>query len=141
MSNLIRSISDPCPITSADAVPADAEQLREWIITNGLGGYATGTVSPFPPRPHPRPPTTALPAPLGRTIMSNHVLERLVRPDGSSVSFGLETLAGRPARRAECAMTEFRLEAGLPVWRYEAGGAVLEKHLVIPHLQNTVYVA
>ncbi len=141
MANLIRSISDPCPIMSADAGPADAEQLREWIITNGLGGYATGTVCGFPTRRYHGLLIAALPAPMGRTIMLNQLLERLVRPDGTSVNFGLETLAGRPARQAECAMTEFRLEAGLPVWRYEAGGAVLEKHLIIPHLQNTVYIA
>ena len=55
MTNLIRTINDPCPISPGDIGPADAEQLREWIVTNGLGGYASGTVcgsaDPALPRP------------------------------------------------------------------------------------------
>jgi predicted glycogen debranching enzyme len=141
MANLIRTISDPCPIAPAGAGPADAEQLREWIITNGLGGYATGTVCGLPTRRYHGLLIAALPAHLGRTILLNQLLERLVRADGSSVGLGLEALAGRPERRAECQMSEFRLEAGLPVWRFETGDIVLEKSLLIPHLQNTVYVA
>ncbi|MHB1557614.1 MAG: glycogen debranching enzyme N-terminal domain-containing protein, partial [Isosphaeraceae bacterium] len=50
MANLIRTISDPCPILSTDADPDDVELLREWIITNGLGGYASGTVCGLPTR-------------------------------------------------------------------------------------------
>ena len=50
MANLIRTIDDPCPISPDDIGPADAEQLREWIVTNGLGGYASGTVCAVPTR-------------------------------------------------------------------------------------------
>jgi hypothetical protein len=50
MANLIRMIDDPCELSQAGSEPADAEQLREWIITNGLGGYATGTVCGLPTR-------------------------------------------------------------------------------------------
>ncbi len=62
-------------------------------------------------------------------------------PTGARLRLGPETLAGRPTRRAECQVGEFRLEAGLPVWRFETDDAVLEKRLLIPHLQNTAYVA
>ena len=37
-------------------------------------------------------------------------------------------------------LTEFRLETGLPVWRYEVEGIVLEKSVLLPHEQNTVHV-
>src|ERR1700758_4839898 len=100
MANLIRTFSDPCPLAS-DAEPADAERLREWIITNGLGGYASGTVCGLPTRRYHGLLIAALPAPLGRAIMLSQLLERLVRADGSSVALGPEALAGRPARRAE----------------------------------------
>ncbi len=141
MANLIRTINDPCPISPNETGPADAEQLGEWIVTNGLGGYASGTVCGIPTRRYHGLLIAALPAPLGRTIMLNQLMERLVHVDGRSVHLGLEALAGRPARLAECQITEFRLEAGLPVWRFEAGDVVLEKRLLIPHLQNTAYVA
>src|SRR5580698_817625 len=102
MANLLRTIDDPCPTSSSDSGPADAEQLREWIITNGLGGYASGTVCGQPTRRYHGLLIAALPAPLGRTIMLNQLLERVVHPDGRSVALGLEALAGRPARAAEC---------------------------------------
>jgi len=37
-------------------------------------------------------------------------------------------------------LTEFRLEVGLPVWRYDLGRIVVEKRLLMPHGQNTVHV-
>ncbi len=35
---------------------------------------------------------------------------------------------------------EFRLEGGLPVWRYEVAGVAFEKRVLLPHRQNTVHV-
>lgn len=35
---------------------------------------------------------------------------------------------------------EFRLELGLPVWTFEHEGNVIEKRIVMPHRQNTVFV-
>jgi predicted glycogen debranching enzyme len=141
MANLIRTITDPCPDSPDRAGPFDAEQWREWILTNGLGGYASGTVCGRPTRRYHGLLIAALPAPLGRTIVFNQLLECLVYADGRSVSFGAETLAGRPARAPECRVAEFCLDAGLPIWRFEAKDIVLEKSLLVPHLQNTVYVA
>ncbi len=97
MANLIRTIDDPCPTSSSDSGPADAEQLREWIITNGLGGYASGTVCGQPTRRYHGLLIAALPAPLGRTIMLNQLLERLVYADGRSVALG-HGGPGRPPR-------------------------------------------
>jgi glycogen debranching enzyme len=37
-------------------------------------------------------------------------------------------------------LCDFRLEDGLPVWRYEHEAFVLEKRIVMPHAQNTVHV-
>ena len=37
-------------------------------------------------------------------------------------------------------LVEFRLELGLPVWRYELDGVAIEKRLLMPHGQNTVHV-
>jgi predicted glycogen debranching enzyme len=141
MANLIRTIEDPCPSPPDRVESSDAEQWREWIVTNGLGGYASGTVCGPPSRRYHGLLIAALPAPLGRTIMLNQLLERLVCADGRSVNLGAEALAGRPAQAPECRIAEFRLEAGLPIWRFEAGEMVLEKRLLIPHLQNTVYVS
>ena len=37
-------------------------------------------------------------------------------------------------------LTEFRLEAGLPVWRYDINGLILETRVFLTHMQNTVHV-
>ena len=117
MANLIRTISDPCPI-SPDAEPADAEHLREWIITNGLGGYASGTVCGLPTRRYHGFLIAALPAPLGRTIMLNQLLERLVYADGRSVGLGVGgpcRPAGAPGRMPDRRVPPRGRPAGLAV--------------------------
>src|SRR5947199_77704 len=38
-------------------------------------------------------------------------------------------------------LAEFRLEAGQPVWEYHVDDVVIEKRLMMPHLQNTTQVA
>src|ERR1700732_550071 len=46
---------------------------REWLVSNGLGGYASGTVSGAITRKYHGILVAALPAPLGRVVMWNHV--------------------------------------------------------------------
>src|SRR5512142_1182474 len=83
---------------------------REWIITNGLGGYASGTICGLPTRRYHGLLIAALPTPLGRTMMLNQLTERLAIGDGRSVALVPEALAGRPERRAAGRITEFWLE-------------------------------
>jgi Glycogen debranching enzyme N terminal len=83
----------------------------------------------------------ALPAPLGRFVMLNHLSEWLRLPDGKVVEFGGEERAGGAltVHAAKC-LKEFRLDLGLPVWRYQAEGFIWEKRVLMPHGQNTVHV-
>ena len=114
---------------------------QEWLVTNGLGGYASGAIVGITTRRFHGLLVAALPAPFGRTMMFNHLIERLYLPDGLIVQLCGEEC--RPdAVTMPCAdiLTEFRLEMGLPVWRYEIGAVTLEKQLLMPHLQNTVHV-
>ena len=43
-------------------------------------------------------------------------------------------------RRPSSYLQEFRLELGLPVWRYRVGHHLVERRVYFAHLQNTVYV-
>jgi predicted glycogen debranching enzyme len=104
---------------------------REWLVTNGLGGYASGTLSGVAARRYHGLLVSALPAPLGRILMLCQMSEVLRLPDHSVVTLGGE---------GNGHLREFRLEAGMPVWRYEAFGYVLEKRVFLAHLQNTVFV-
>jgi predicted glycogen debranching enzyme len=114
---------------------------REWLVTNGLGGYASGTVSTVMTRRYHGLLIAALPAPLGRMLMLSHLDEQLSLPDGTiaATATGWEaTGVGKPVEVADLA--EFRLEMGLPVWRYELGEVAFEKRLLLPYRQNTVHV-
>jgi predicted glycogen debranching enzyme len=115
---------------------------REWIVTNGLGGYASGTVSGAITRRYHGLLISALPAPLGRMVMWSHVSEFLRFSDDDVVSLGGEERAGGQLdlKGADC-LREFRLEDGLPVWTYHIRDLVLEKRVLLPHLQNTVHVS
>ncbi|MCE5333554.1 MAG: amylo-alpha-1,6-glucosidase [Desulfobacteraceae bacterium] len=117
----------------------DPNMMEEWLVTNGLGGYASGTVTGAITRRYHGLLIAALPNPLGRMMMLNGLSERLRLPDHQVVYTGAEELAGITPE-ATLALSEFRLEAGLPVWRYELNGFVLEKRLILPYRQNTVHV-
>src|SRR2546430_9199068 len=91
---------------------------REWLVTNGLGGYASGTVSGAITRRYHGLLIAALPNPLGRMMMLNGLSERLRHPDHRVVYTGAEELSAiTPENTLPAA--QFRLEGGLPIWRYE----------------------
>jgi predicted glycogen debranching enzyme len=121
----------------------DAELLltREWLLTNGLGGYASGTVAGTPTRRYHGLLIAALPAPLGRMVLLNQVDERVGVANGAMAPLSHE---GRPGSVRKSPMTlslaEFRLENGSPIWRYSAAGIVVERRILMPHMQNTVHV-
>ena len=135
MGDLIRVLGN-CAFCDPES---DPHLRKEWLVTNGLGGYASGTVTGAITRRYHGLLIAALPNPLGRTMMLNGLSERLRLPDRRVVYTGAEELAGI-SPEATLDLTEFRLEAGLPVWRYEVDGFVLEKRLILPYRQNTVHV-
>lgn len=117
----------------------------EWIVTNGLGGYASGTVYGVATRRYHGLLIAALPAPLGRMMMLNHLSEHVRLPDGSVVSLHNEERV--PQLQLENAehLQGFHLEWGLPVWTYSLGNKstgpiVIEKRLFLPRHQNSVHV-
>jgi predicted glycogen debranching enzyme len=113
---------------------------REWLVTNGLGGYASGTLSGACTRRYHGLLIAALPAPLGRYLMFNHLTEEIKQEDRKLLRLDNEEVPGDQISRQTSVLGEFRLEMGLPVWRYEVAGVVLEKRILLPYLQNTVYV-
>ena len=115
---------------------------REWLVTNGLGGHASGTgiVEPMICRFHGLL-IAALSGPLGRVVMLSHLSELVRLPDAKSIQLGGEELAGGLLQLPGAGyLAEFVLEEGLPVWRYRLEGCTLEKRLLLPHMQNTAHV-
>ncbi len=114
---------------------------REWLVTNGLGGYASGRVSGVITRRYHGLLVAALSSPLGRMVMLNHLTERFLFPDGSAIELTNDENSPQSCiKPEECYLAEFRLEMGLPVWNYRVNEIELEKRLIMPHGQNTVYI-
>src|SRR5260370_6253244 len=114
---------------------------REWLVTNGLRGYAAGSLAGVASRRYHSLLIAALPAPLGRRVMLNHLSELLRLSDSTTILFGGEERAGGALDlHGADFLTEFRLDMGLPVWRYEVSGIAFEKRILLPHRQNTVHV-
>ena len=115
--------------------------MREWLVTNGLGGYASGTVSGVITRRYHGFLIAALPAPLGRMVMLSHLAEQVRFADGRRFELGgREQSPGNETRVGSGYLTEFRLETGLPVWRFDVEGVVIERRLFLPHRQNTTII-
>src|SRR5579871_6445456 len=118
---------------------SDPHLHEEWLVTNGLGGYASGTVSGAITRRYHGLLIAALANPRGRMMVCNALMERLRWPDRHVMYLGPSELTGSSSENT-LAVAEFRLEAGLPVWRYESDGLVFEKRLLMPYRQNTIHV-
>src|ERR1700720_2792673 len=109
---------------------------REWLVTNGLGGFASGTISGAINRRYHGLLIAALPAPHGRMGMWSHVSEFFRFADEDVVSLGAEERAGGQLNLgAADYLHEFRLENGLPVWTYHVRDLVLEKRILMRSLQ------
>jgi predicted glycogen debranching enzyme len=125
---------------SISPAPRPRPMGDEWLVTNGLGGYASGTISGACTRRYHGLLIAALPSPLGRFMMLNHLSVEIVLPDGQMSVLDREELPSE-SEADQAWLGDFQLEAGLPVWRYEVGEYRLEKRVVMPHLQNTVLVS
>jgi predicted glycogen debranching enzyme len=137
MSEILHKI--PHPIDKAGEESFDP--TREWLVTNGLGGYASGTVSGALTRRFHGVLISALPAPRGREMMLNALYERIHMPDGDTVLLGAEERVDTGLHlNGSKYLAEFELDYGLPVWRYEIGSIKLEKRILMPHGQNTVLI-
>jgi predicted glycogen debranching enzyme len=131
--NIVRDLHDPLHNQRNDAG-------LEWLVTNGLGGYASGTVSGVMTRRYHGMLVGALPAPMGRMVMLSHV-QASVHVEGQQVILDPGFAGSAPVEGAVIApLVDFRLEWGLPVWTYAAGDARIEKRVLMPYRQNTVHV-
>jgi Glycogen debranching enzyme N terminal/Amylo-alpha-1,6-glucosidase len=116
----------------------DAALTREWLLPNGLGGYAAGTAAGVPARrTHGLLVTAAL---HGRQHSLLLHLEDRAASEGVShpLSFHCTAEGGRPA--AAAAVQSFEL-APWPTWRFLAGGTLLEKTIFTLHRHHAVVVS
>jgi predicted glycogen debranching enzyme len=129
----------PLRTVSIPPVRPDEVLRREWLVCNGLGGYASGTLGGAPTRRYHGYLIAALPNPAGRVMMLNSLTERVRLVDGTRADLGwTPSFAQREPRGGpRIPLVEFQLELGLPVWRFAGLGVTLERRIVLSYSQNT----
>jgi predicted glycogen debranching enzyme len=115
-------------------------ERREWLVTNGIGGYASGTVAGNPTRGYHGLLVAALDPPLGRTLKLVTVLET-VSAEGDTFELGtVRWHGGSVSPSGYGLIEEFRLEGSIPVWRYASGRFAIEKRVFIDDGANTTRI-
>ena len=116
-----------------------AEQ-REWLVTNGIGGYASGTVSGNLTRRYHGYLVAALRPPLGRSLLVAKV-EETASYDGRDYALATNRwTSGDVQPKGYVHIESFRLDGTTPVWRYALADALLEKRIWMRQGENTAYV-
>jgi predicted glycogen debranching enzyme len=121
-------------------VDLDTAVGYEWLVANGLGGYASGTVTGLDTRRYHGLLIAALPHPLGRTLLLSRIHEGI---DAGSDAYALPTAQyhdGTIQPAGYVFLEQFRLEGTMPVWRYRCRDLVLEKSLWMERGRNTTFV-
>ncbi|MBA3625094.1 MAG: glycogen debranching enzyme family protein [Methylibium sp.] len=112
----------------------------EWLVTNGLGGFASGTVLGVPTRRFHGIFVPNLAEPKGRHVVLPRLDELIETNTGISNLGGAEFVDGSIQGDAHLHLLEFRLEGSTPVWVFDVEGSLIEKSIVMPHGLNTVCV-
>jgi predicted glycogen debranching enzyme len=113
---------------------------REWLVTNGLGGFACGTIALANTRRYHGLLIASLSPPVERVVMVAKADAR-VRYRGLTFELGCnEFKDGTVAPRGFELLTAFRCEDGVPVWTYGLADAVLEQRIWMADGRNTTYL-
>ncbi|MGB3768833.1 MAG: amylo-alpha-1,6-glucosidase [Phormidesmis sp.] len=112
---------------------------REWLITNGIGGYGCGTVSGILTRCYHGFLVAALKPPLGRTLLLTK-LDETVLYQGISYPLSCDQWSGGTTTgHGYQHLESFRLEGTTPVWTYACADALIEKRIWMQPGENTTY--
>jgi len=117
-----------------------AAESREWLVTNGIGGFASGTVSGGNTRRYHGLLIAALQPPVGRTQLVA-ALDETVRYAGVPYSLATHRWAsGVIDPQGLLYLQSFRLEGVTPVWTYALADALLEKRVWMMQGENTTFI-
>jgi predicted glycogen debranching enzyme len=112
---------------------------REWVVTNGIGGYASGTIAGVLTRRYHGLLVAALNPPLGRTLLVTK-LDEIVEYDGCAYPLHANHWAeGGISPSGFQQIENFRLDGTVPTWKFVLGDALLVKRVWMQQGANTTY--
>ncbi len=115
-------------------------ESREWLVTNGLGSYASGTVSDILTRRYHGLLVAALEPPLGRRVLFAK-LDTAATYHATTYDLGAnrwrdDSIAPRGFEH----LIRFRLDGTIPTWTYAIENAVLERRVWMERGADTTYI-
>jgi predicted glycogen debranching enzyme len=115
-------------------------ETREWLVTNGIGGYGSGTIAGLKTRCYHGLLVAALHPPLGRTLLVAK-LDETAEYAGRRFELATNRWAdGTVVPEGFRNIERFRLEGTTPVWSFALADALLEKRVFMAQGANTTYV-
>ena len=117
-----------------------AAESREWLVTNGIGGYASGTIAGSQTRRYHGLLVAALQPPMGRTQLVSAIDEIA---HYAEADFSLAThrwASGAVDPKGFLLLEDFHREGSTPVWTYALADALLERRVCMRQGENTTYI-
>jgi predicted glycogen debranching enzyme len=113
---------------------------REWLVTNGMGGYASGTISGALTRRYHGLLIASLKPPVARTLLLTK-LDENVNYNGQSYDLSANLWAdGTVAPQGYLNIESFHLDGTTPVWNFAFADGLLEKRIWMEKGENTTYI-
>ena len=113
---------------------------REWLVTNGVGGYATGTIGGARTRRYHGLLIAAISDPVARHLLLADVDVWLEVKNKRFPITTHEWKAGVIFPDGYNHLESFWLDGTIPVFRWSMGFSALEQRIWMPHGQNTTYI-
>lgn len=112
----------------------------EWLVTNAIGGYASGTICDTNTRRYHGLLIAAFSPPVARTLLVG-ALDVTVHYANESYQLPThEFVDGTVDPHGYLLLESFHLDDGIPVWRYAIRDALIEKRIMMSPGKNTTYV-
>lgn len=137
------SVTTPLRIAFGPAVCTSLAEGgdREWLVADGCGGYAMGTVCGLRTRRYHGLLVPAMGGPATRHLGLIALDPVLMLQSGASVRLAThEWAGGAVAPTGHTYLESFDLDGGLPRWRWRVGDVVLERELAMRHGASSVAV-
>jgi len=115
-------------------------ETREWLVTNGIGGYACGTVAGILTRTYHGLLVAALNPPVNRTLLLTKLNETIQYDDRSYHLYTDRWADGSIEPQGYIYLENFRLDGTIPVWQFACADLLLEKRIWMEQGENTTYI-
>jgi len=116
----------------------DSALRKEWLETNGLGGFASSTITGLNTRRYHGLLTAATRPPVGRMVLLSKLEETLVI-DGRRYELSANQYPGVIHPQGHLYLKQFRLDP-FPIFTYEVAGIEIEKSVFMIHGENSAVI-